>query len=87
MTTLNVKTWQIPPDLLQATRMTAEEIKIELALHLFEREKLSFGKARELAGLDIWQFMQLLGSRNISIHYDVAEYEEDLATLRKMARL
>lgn len=53
MTTLNVKTWQIPPDLLQATRMTAEEIKIELALHLFEREKLPFGKARELAGLDI----------------------------------
>jgi predicted HTH domain antitoxin len=44
--------------------------------------KLSFGKARELAEMTVWEFQQLLGSRGISIHYDVEDYEQDLATLQ-----
>jgi predicted HTH domain antitoxin len=32
----------------------------ELALALYAPEILSFGKARELANLDHWQFSQLL---------------------------
>lgn len=78
---------EIPYDVIHATRMTQQELRQELALSLFQREKLSFGKAREMAGMDVWTFQQLLGSRGISVHYDVADYEEDLATLREMERL
>jgi predicted HTH domain antitoxin len=67
--------------------LTPQQLKVELAVHLFEQEKLSFGKARQLAGMTVWQLMQLLGSRGIPIHYDVAEYEEDLETLKQLGRL
>ena len=62
--------------------MTPEELRIELALHLFQQGKLSFGKAREMSDMTVWAFQQFLGSRDIVVHYDAQEYEQDLATLR-----
>ncbi len=75
---------EIPREIVHATRMTPQALKRELALYLFEQGKLSFGKARELAEMTFWEFQQLLGSRGIPIHYDIEEYEQDLATLREM---
>ena len=77
----------IPREILHATRMTSEELRRELALHLFEQGKLSFGKARELADMSAWAFQHLLGSRAIPMHYDMEAYEEDLATLKRLGRL
>jgi len=77
----------IPREVVHATRMTPEELRKELAIHLFQQGKLSFGKAREMAGMSVWEFLQLLGSRGIPVHYDVREYEEDLATLKKLGRI
>ena len=74
-------TIEIPENVLEATRMSLQEIKLELAITLFQQEKLSFGKARELAGVDFWTLQQILGSRGIHPHYDVAELEEDLTVL------
>jgi predicted HTH domain antitoxin len=72
---------------LHATRMTPQELKRELALSLFQQGKLSFGKAREMADMTVWAFQQFLGSRGIAVHYDIAEYEEDVATLKELGRL
>lgn len=71
-------------EVLLATRMTAEEIQLELAISLFQQEKLSFGKARALAGLDFWTFQQILGSRGIAPHYDVEELHEDMVTIERL---
>lgn len=79
--------FEIPREVLQASRMSAEELRRELALHLFERQKLSFGKARELAEMSVWDFQQLLGSRGISVHYDVEAYENDRETLKRLGRI
>ena len=76
---------EIPQHLVHATRMTIPELRRELAVTLFQQGRLSFGKAREMADMDFWAFQQLLGSRGISPHYDVAEYEADLQTIQKMA--
>jgi len=78
---------EIPQEVLHAARMTPEEIKRELAVLLFQQDKLSFGKAPELAGMTVWAFQQLLGSRGITVHYDVTDYEEELATLKALGRL
>ena len=67
--------------------MTEDDLRRELALHLFEEEKLSFGKARELAEMSVWNFQQLLGSRGISVHYDVEAYENDRETLKRLGRI
>ena len=77
----------IPDDVLLAGRMSENELKAEIALMLFEKEKLTLGQASRLAGLGCLEFQHLLASRNISIHYDVAEFEEDLKTLRELNRL
>jgi predicted HTH domain antitoxin len=78
---------QISREIIHATRMTPQELARELAIHLFQQGKLSFGKAREMADMSVWTFQQLLGSRGIVVHYDIEDYEEDLATLRELGRL
>jgi len=67
--------------------MTPWELRRELSVYLFQQGRLSFGKAREMAGMTVWAFQQLLGSRGIPVHYDVEDYEEDLATLGELGRL
>ena len=78
---------EIPYEIAHAAKMTPDELRRELAIHLFSVRKLSFGKAREMAGMTVCAFQQLLGSREISPHYDLDEYAEDLATLAKLGRL
>ncbi len=76
---------EIPVHLVRATGLTVPELRRELAIALFQLGRLSFGKARELAEMDPWEFQQLLGSRRISPHYDLPEYEADLETIRELA--
>ncbi len=77
---------EFPREVLHAARMTVDELKRELAVHLFDQGRLSFGKAREMAGMTVTAFQQLLGSRGVYVHYDLAEYQEDLATLQELRR-
>jgi len=78
---------EIPREVIHAARMTPRDLKRELAIYLYQQGRLSFGKAREMAGMTVWAFQQLLASRKITIHYDVEDYEEDLATLKELNRL
>jgi predicted HTH domain antitoxin len=78
---------EIPQEVLHAARMTREQLRLELAVHLFQEGRLSLGKAREMAGMTVWAFQQLLGSRGIPVHYDLQDYEDDLATLKGLGRL
>ena len=77
----------ISDEILQATRMSDAELKEEIALLLFQKEKLTLGQAGELAGMGQLQFQHLLASRRIPVHYDVAEFEQDLKTLKELDRL
>jgi predicted HTH domain antitoxin len=74
----------IPDDIAQSARLTTAELLLELAVALFQREKLTLGQASRLAGMNQWQFQQLLASRDISLHYGVAEFEADLQTLAEI---
>lgn len=71
-------------EILHTTRMSPAELKRELALSLFQQGKISFGKAREMVGMTVWAFQQLLGSREIPGHYDVEDYREDRAALKEL---
>ncbi|MBA4159489.1 MAG: UPF0175 family protein [Gemmatimonadetes bacterium] len=77
----------IPDDVLQAAQMSEAELRQELALLLFERERLTLAQAARLAGMERLRFQHLLASRGIPLHYDVTEFEEDLQTLRELGRL
>ncbi|TQQ81722.1 UPF0175 family protein [Halonotius roseus] len=55
-----------------------DTVKKELAVSLYARDILSFGKARSLAGLSKREFHKLLGDREITRHYDDGELAEDI---------
>jgi predicted HTH domain antitoxin len=87
MSTTSVLTLEVPQDILDSARLTISELKVEMAVYLYAQGRLSIGKAHELAGMTLWEFRQLVASRRISPHYDAADLDEDVATLRELGRL
>jgi predicted HTH domain antitoxin len=59
-----------------------QELRRELAIALYAQGMLSFGKARELAEMETYEFGKLLGERQISRHYGREELEDDIAYAR-----
>jgi predicted HTH domain antitoxin len=74
-------TIEIDDDVYEALKLPEEErspaMKRELAVSLYARDVLSFGKARSLAELSKREFQELLGKREIPRHYGERELEED----------
>ena len=77
----------ISEDILYATHMTEAELLQEVAILLYEKGKLSLGKASQLARMGRIQFQLLLASRQIPINYGVEDFEADLNTLRNLGQL
>lgn len=79
---------ELPDDVLTILNIPKDklssELKIQLALFLYEKGKLSFGKARELAGLSVWEFMEKLSENKIPLNYDVEDLKEDLETIKEL---
>jgi predicted HTH domain antitoxin len=77
-------TIDIPKEIFESSRMTADELKVELAVTLYSAKRLSIGKSRELAGMSLWQFRQLLASRGIAAHLDEEDLNDDVASLNEL---
>lgn len=73
----------VPREILRAMKVPREKLetvlKQELAFALYERGLLSLGKARKLAGMSKWKFIEGLNERKIERHYTEEELEEDVA--------
>ena len=76
----------ISDETLAGLQLTEAEFRLEMALWLYSGRKISFGAARKLASMDVWQFQELLDDRGIASHYDVEEYLADLKTLQILSR-
>lgn len=77
----------IPEETLHAAHLSADELRQEIAMLLFARERLTLGQAVRLAGMDRLTFQHVLASRRIEPHYGVEDLEEDHDTLRRLGRL
>ncbi|NEO55199.1 MAG: UPF0175 family protein [Okeania sp. SIO3B5] len=77
----------IPDDVLLSARMSEAQLKLEIAIMLFQQDRISIGRARRLAGINLLEFQREISERGICIHYDVEEFEEDIKTLQEMGRL
>ncbi|WGV25583.1 UPF0175 family protein [Halotia branconii] len=77
----------IPHEILTTTRMTEDEMKREIAVMLFEKEKLTLGQASRFADMNRIAFQHLLASRQIPMHYGIEDFEQDINNLRQMGRL
>ena len=76
----------VPDEILQSARISEAELGQEIAVLLFQKEKLTLGQASRLAGMSQIQFQHLLASRQIPLHYEVTEFEADLKTLQELPR-
>jgi predicted HTH domain antitoxin len=77
----------ISDDILLATHMDEVEFLKEIAVLLYEKDRLTLGQASQLARMGQLQFQHVLASRGIPVHYDVADFEQDLTTLKDLGRL
>lgn len=73
---------QIPDEVLRAASLTGEELLVELAVYLYDKERLSFGQAKNLAQLDHLSFQKELAKRDVYIKYDVEDFREDMRNLK-----
>lgn len=74
----------IPEEVLHASHLTPLELKREIAVMLFAQDRLTLGQASELSEMSQRQFLALLSSRQIPVHYDEAELARDLETVRML---
>jgi predicted HTH domain antitoxin len=74
----------IPREIFESSRMTESEMKVELAVMLYGKGRLSIGKARELAGMSLWQFRQLLSLRGIAVHLDSEDFDAEVAAVKDL---
>jgi predicted HTH domain antitoxin len=73
----------VSDDIVKASGFSESELLLEIVIMLFQQDKISLGKASELLGMHRMQFQKLLADRGICVHYDVAEFQEDLKTLQE----
>ena len=78
---------EIPDEIVSATGMSASELLQEIAVLLFQTERLGIGQASYFAGMSRLQFQHLLASRRIPLHYNEKDFESDLQTLKDLKRL
>ncbi|MDX2212166.1 MAG: UPF0175 family protein [Oculatellaceae cyanobacterium bins.114] len=72
----------LPNELLQAAQMTESELMKEIAVMLFQQDRITLGKAAQLSGMHQITFQKLLASRKICIHYDVEDLAQDISSLK-----
>jgi predicted HTH domain antitoxin len=73
----------IPDEILEGSDVTVEDIRLDVAISLYQREKVSLGKAAEIAGLNRWEFQKILAGRKIpTINYTAEDLEKELKALR-----
>ena len=70
----------IPDDVLTAAQISGPELKREIAVTLFQQERLTLAQASRLAEMTQLEFQALLAERQIPIHYGADEFREDIRT-------
>jgi predicted HTH domain antitoxin len=63
-------------------REIANDFVARSAIALFQQELITLGTASKIAGMHQMEFQALLSDRGICIHYDLADYQADIESLR-----
>lgn len=74
-------TLNLPDSLSQTETFNQSDWLREIAIALFQQERISLSRASKIAGIDVMDFQKLLADRNICVHYDVEDFEQDIQHL------
>jgi predicted HTH domain antitoxin len=90
MTTVQV---DLPEDLLRAASVFANtfslasasrEVAKLLALELFREDQVSLGRAAELCGVPLAEFMDFAAERGVPLHYTMDDFAQDQQLIEKL---
>ncbi len=73
---------EVISDAIRNLLLNNRPLRLELAIDLYKADEVSLGRAAEIAGIDRWQFQEILNERQIPIIIvaDSAEsMDEDLS--------
>ena len=62
------------------------EWRLQKALKSYMEGHVTLSRAAEVAGLSIWEMMDVIDKRRISPQYDIEDLEDDLKALRNERR-
>lgn len=74
----------IAGSILEELHTSPTELMNDFAVYLYDKEKLSIGQAKKLAGLTQIEFQKEMAKRDVLIKYDTEDLEKDLETLRQL---
>jgi len=72
-------TLDLPDDLGQLDQAAIIQ---EIAIALFQQERITLSRASKIASMDLMDFQKLISDRGICVHYDVEDFEQDMQHLR-----
>ena len=75
-------TLNLPDSLSQTDAFNQSDWLREIAIALFQQERISLSRASKIAEMELMDFQKLLAGRGICVHYDVEEFEQDVQHLR-----
>jgi predicted HTH domain antitoxin len=73
----------IPGSVLDSAKIEAKDLLIELAVYLYDSNRLSIGQAKNLVQMDLISFQKELSSRGVFIKYDVEDLQNDMQTIER----
>jgi predicted HTH domain antitoxin len=74
---------EVISDAIRNLLLNNKALRLELAIDLFRNDDVSLGRAAEIAGIDRWQFQEILHERQIPILVEAESAEamdEDIAS-------
>ncbi len=80
---------KVPSELIMLVkpRRLEDELKLLAALELYREGRLSLGKAAEMAGLSLREFLYEMRVRGVPLNYDLEELGEDLKTVGELLKI
>lgn len=76
-------TLNIPDQFIQTQIVNSTDWLREIAIALFQQELITLGTASQIAGIHQIEFQGLLFDRGINLHYDLADYQADIESLKQ----
>lgn len=78
---MNTVQVDLPEELLRSARLdtasTSQEVAKLIALELYREGTLSLGKAAELSGASVDEFLLFSGRRDVPLHYTLDDLVDD----------
>ncbi|MDA8692762.1 UPF0175 family protein [Saprospiraceae bacterium] len=71
----------ISKNVLEELKISPTELLVDIAIYLYDKERLSMGQAKKLAQLTQIEFQKEMKKREVFIKYDIQDLETDLSNL------